>query len=147
MAEECTLCNGKLPPGCLPRNSVRVRITERPDMILVVYCGRNATNQKKTKITFTNNKHCTSLLIPDIREKAGPGKGPGPGPSFPPGIPPKVHLGGSPGKCFTTHFNNRINILFCVSTFAKPECDNVLLCSPIRFSLTHILLVIVQIYG
>ena len=52
---ECTLSTGKLPLGCMPRNSV-VRIIDSPDMTSAVYHGHKALNKKKKK-TKTNCCH------------------------------------------------------------------------------------------
>ena len=41
---KCTLSTGKLPLGCLPRNS-SVRITDRPDFITAVYRGLKASKE------------------------------------------------------------------------------------------------------
>ena len=43
----------------LPRKSV-VRLTDRPDMTLDVYCGRKTTKQQKQQ--FNSCKHCLCLL-------------------------------------------------------------------------------------
>ena len=51
----------------LPRKSV-VRLTDRPDMTLDVYCGRKNNNATTTTKIDTRSGHILSFLLPLIQE-------------------------------------------------------------------------------
>ena len=55
MAKGCALSTGYLPQGGLPGNSVD-RITDSPDMISAVDCGRKASNKQQSTTGFHGNR-------------------------------------------------------------------------------------------